>query len=122
MAVPEAVEGIRYFIISFQSQVVFVDHGNHKVEKTLFQILVSQTEKSFLTRIGVIACHKWGFVLGFQHCLPFSVCFPQGDVFRARPMPLEVKWGTTVFKVLIPHRNLREIDRKISVTGLLLRS
>lgn len=47
-----------------------------------------------------MACQEWGFVLGFQHCLAFGVCFPQGDVFRARPLPLEVKWSTIVFTVL----------------------
>lgn len=31
----------------------FLKHrGNHKVQNTLFQILVSQTEESFLRRIG----------------------------------------------------------------------
>lgn len=47
-----------------------------------------------------MACQEWGFLLGFQHCLAFSVCFPQGDVFRARPVSVEVKWSTAVFTVL----------------------
>lgn len=47
-----------------------------------------------------MACQEWGFLLGFQHCLAFSVCFSQGDVLRARPVPLEVKWSTGVFTVL----------------------
>lgn len=47
-----------------------------------------------------MACQEWGFLLVFQHCLAFSVCFPQGDVFRARPVPLEVNWSTGVLTVL----------------------
>lgn len=56
-----------------------------------------------------MACQEWGFLLGFQHCLAFSVCIPQGDVFMARPVPLEVKWSTGVFTVLhSPQEPLRD--------------
>lgn len=47
-----------------------------------------------------MACQIWGFLFGFQLCLAFSVCFPQGYIFGARPVPEEVKWSTGVFTVL----------------------
>lgn len=47
-----------------------------------------------------MACQVWGFFFGFQLCLAFSVCFPQEDIFRARPVPEDMKWNTGVFTVL----------------------
>lgn len=67
-------------------------HANHKVQRTLFQILVSQTEESFLTRIGFISRSGMGIWVGlfgffFQLYLAFSFHFSQADICRVRPVP-----------------------------------
>lgn len=91
-------------------------HANHKVQRTLFQILVSQTEESFLTRIGFISRSGMGIWVGLFGFFFFSfiwllVFISLKLIFAGLGLCLS-KWdGVQVFsQCSAPHRNHWEIS------------
>lgn len=86
----------------------FKHHANHEVQKTLFQILVSQTEERFLTRIGIVACQVWDFCLVFSF-IWHLVFVSLKAIFSGLGLCLRKGNGVQVLsQCSTPHRNHRE--------------